>query len=229
VIGHSTCQGVCRFIDDRPNEAGWTLYQLIFGRDRIGDGLPITIAHAAEDAIEWWNKCREVEEQVYLALDALRKKEEESQHRFDRGGEHYSVGSKVWILRPRPLGANKVLTWWTGPHKVLQQVGERTYTIDMGGNQKRDCHTSQMKLHQPPMDGPEWPMHYTKGEVAEEEQDPDDFDVESIIRHRRGKKGELEFLVRWEGYGEEEDTWEPQAVLCRRCVDHGWSIARGMI
>ena len=175
------------------------------------------ISHSAEDAIEWWTKCREVEDKVFQAMERIHQDMEAAQRRDARSREQYPVGSKVWVLRPRPIGANKVLTWWTGPHKVLQQVGERTYTIDMGGGRKRDCHTTQMKMHRPPVEGPEWPMHYTKGEaVEEEEQDPDDFDVEKILRHRRNKKGELEFLVRWEGYGEEEDTWEPPSNFMQR-------------
>ena len=39
------------------------------------------------------------------------------------------------------------------------------------------------------------------------------FEVESILSHRRSARGggEVEYLVRWKGYGPEEDTWQTSA------------------
>ena len=58
---------------------------------------------------------------------------------------------------------------------------------------------------------------------ADEEQHPplvltqgpkdQEFEVESVLDHRVGENGEKEFLVRWSGYGEDDDTWEPAANL----------------
>ena len=39
------------------------------------------------------------------------------------------------------------------------------------------------------------------------------WDVEYIVAHRISKKGrnQLEFLLHWEGYGSEDDSWEPRS------------------
>lgn len=37
--------------------------------------------------------------------------------------------------------------------------------------------------------------------------------VERILDKRKNKKGKVEYLVRWRGYGSEGDTWEPEGNL----------------
>lgn len=37
--------------------------------------------------------------------------------------------------------------------------------------------------------------------------------VERIVDKRKNKKGRVEYLVRWRGYGSEGDTWEPESHL----------------
>lgn len=39
------------------------------------------------------------------------------------------------------------------------------------------------------------------------------YEVERIVDKRKNKKGKVEYLVRWRGYGSEGDTWEPETHL----------------
>ena len=45
------------------------------------------------------------------------------------------------------------------------------------------------------------------------DSDEEGYPVEKLVGHRKGKGGRLEFLVRWEGYGEADDSWEPRSNL----------------
>ena len=53
------------------------------------------------------------------------------------------------------------------------------------------------------------------GAGGNNEPDISDFywEVEAVVG-RRKHKGRLEYLIRWKGCGEEENTWEPAANLC---------------
>lgn len=44
------------------------------------------------------------------------------------------------------------------------------------------------------------------------------YEVERIVDKRKNKKGKMEYLVRWRGYGHEEDTWEPETHLSSNCA-----------
>ena len=35
------------------------------------------------------------------------------------------------------------------------------------------------------------------------------YNVEKIIKMKRTKEGDLRYLVKWEGYGSRDNTWEP--------------------
>ncbi|CDQ78237.1 unnamed protein product [Oncorhynchus mykiss] len=48
------------------------------------------------------------------------------------------------------------------------------------------------------------------------------YEVEKIVDKRKNKKGKMEYLVRWRGYGYEGDTWEPESHLsaCMEFIHH---------
>lgn len=45
--------------------------------------------------------------------------------------------------------------------------------------------------------------------------------MEKIVDKRKNKKGKWEYLIRWKGYGSNEDTWEPEHHLlhCEEFID----------
>ena len=40
----------------------------------------------------------------------------------------------------------------------------------------------------------------------------EEYSIEAIVGHHRKRRG-MEWLVRWEGYGPQFDTWEPTSYL----------------
>ena len=54
--------------------------------------------------------------------------------------------------------------------------------------------------------------------------DREEFLVESILKHRGDskRKTSLEFLVKWLGYSDEENTWEPYNNLKDNSVLHDY-------
>ena len=128
----------------------------------------------------------------------------------------FAPNDLVWILRPRPLGTDKVSTMWLGPCKVLQRLSAHTYTIQVSESTVRDVHASQLKKYFAPCVGQSWPMFYTREHVDDTHALEGDWDVEKIIRHRRRKDDTWEFLTKWENCDDSESTWEPPSSFLQR-------------
>ena len=54
-------------------------------------------------------------------------------------------------------------------------------------------------------------LNYTPPEAIEVEDTPE-YEVEEVINSQL-KKGKLEYLVKWSGYINDHDTWEPESNL----------------
>ena len=97
---------------------------------------------------------------------------------------------------------------WMGPFKVVQRVNDVAYELELPKPWKihNVFHVSLLKpyqksgRHQPPP-----PALLVEGE--------EEFEVEEILSHEPRAKtksdNKVKFLVKWRGFGHENNTWEP--------------------
>jgi hypothetical protein len=78
------------------------------------------------------------------------------------------------------------------------------------------AHRSFLKNYREPrVTGCGVPLYFFRRTEKEEEAMPDEWEVEKILAHRK-RGGEWEFLTKWAGFSEGEETWEPAKNFIHR-------------
>ena len=170
-----------------------------------------TKCDAAKEFVEQmmtnWNK----------AKDGLRHAQEVMQSVYNRTKQapiKYQIRDKVMLdvqhlklHRPSSKLSGKFL----GPFKILSKEGHSAYHLKLP--KSWTVHPVFNKVLLQPHIGPKFPgqdiYNHPPPDLID---DQEEFDVEEILDTRIQRK-RREYLVKWKGYGSEDNTWEPEKNL----------------
>ena len=142
--------------------------------------------------------------------------------------EVFTIGQKVLLSTKHlplkgPAERKKLKPRWVGPFEIKQRINEVAYKLSLPRNMRiHDVfHVSLLKRYrsdgtrQPPPPAPyevDGDLYYT---------------VEAILDFRerkRGNRAHKEYLIKWQGYGHEHNTWEPERNLnCLELINEYWA------
>jgi chromodomain-containing protein len=123
----------------------------------------------------------------------------------------YQVGDQVWLEATHlclPYQSTKLAPKHHGPFLVMREVSPVAFQlhIPMAWNIHDIFHAS---LLSPYRKSPEHRPNYSRPppNLLEGEEE---YEVERIINHRHsGRARTLQYLIKWKGYPEVDNTWEP--------------------
>jgi len=118
----------------------------------------------------------------------------------------FKTGDKVLLntvnLKLPSTMSSKLKQRWIGPFAVTKVISPVAYTLQLPKTMKAHHPTFHVSLLKP-YNTPVVPVD-TPGPIFE---DDNQWRVETLIR-KRASKGKTQYLVRWLGFGPEDDTWE---------------------
>ncbi|KAJ9518371.1 hypothetical protein QJQ45_010302 [Haematococcus lacustris] len=170
---------------------------------------PCLSPSAESFAKKWEHEVKHAQECMRVAQD--RQQRYANKRRRD---VTFSLGDSVLLstknLRNAPGRARKFLPRYVGPFKVTGKLGEAAYRLELPPTMSRlhpVFHVSLLKkytgsqgFHPPP--------------VMEWLEDAPHYEVHSLLNHRQVRfKKRMEYLVKWTGYDDTYNTWEPEAML----------------
>src|SRR3989338_683676 len=109
--------------------------------------------------------------------------------------------SMIWFWWKNSQPRHKFSPRWNGPYTVVQQVSGHLFELEDDNKHHIRRHTDLMKPFNSPSEGER--VHQKEKRKKEKE-----YEIESIIDSRVDDGNRL-YRVRWKGYDEKQDTWEP--------------------
>jgi hypothetical protein len=152
---------------------------------------------------------------------ALHKARDDMKRYADRTRAHapkYQVGDKVWLSTKdlhttRP--SRKLMERQVGPYPISKIISPNAVELKLPPSFKIDAPINVSRLR--PYKPPTIPGQQTTPQSPIEVEGEPEYIVEEILDSRL-RRNKLEFLVKWEGYTDENNSWEPEDN-CRNSAD----------
>ncbi|QRW23049.1 Retrotransposable element Tf2 protein [Rhizoctonia solani] len=190
---------------------GKTPFELVYGRNPVmsPSNVPSNVPEADQVADTLAGACgpREWKE----AKAALRMSKERMVR--EKGTiPKYSIGKKVWLdgknveLR---TNSNKLDPKQLGPFKITEKISSHAYCLKL---------LESLKIHNVFYVGFLSKAHKSPNQPFPEQPPPEtiegeeEYKVEQIIDSKQ-QQGKWFYLIKWKGYGPEDNSWEPEELL----------------
>jgi transposase InsO family protein len=223
----------------------FTPVQIVFGARFDDEGkdtglcVPISDEHVDEipvrhiinkDVKAWLTIMRNVQEKI-IEVAKQNQKQLDAKHLEQRGKdtEEYSIfppDTYVLVRYPKTAMGRKAPTKlhspWKGPMKVIRNEGNRYYLLNLVNMKEEQAHVTALKTF-------EYNRNIDPREIALKEANA--FDVERILSHRCKHPNRIstyELLVKWLGYDDSQNTWEPWENLRNNEATHHYLREHGL-
>ena len=198
---------------DVVNETGHSPYKIMFGRDRMGLGIPYPPEKSCEDAENFFDRIAILDEQISAHMSTLHMKNAITFNEDKTTRPYFSPGDQVWLLKPKSLSSqSKLEPRWTGPMTVQQRLGNSCYSLIDLYRDTHAAHLDQIKIFKDNLVGERTLLEF---------QGPTHFPVRkssqtgTIIDHRCLTPKNPEFLVNWNNEDISEGVWEKPSTFLR--------------
>lgn len=169
----------------------------------------------AQGAMVLAHKLQELHEQLAKDIDFRNLKIMAQANKKRSVGPPLEKGDKVYLLRKhiktkRP--SDKLDFKKLGPFEITEKIGPVNYKLRLPANSRLHpvFHVSLLE----PAKG-ETPIAMET--ELQPENDMDEYEVERILDTRTTTSGQQEYLIKWKGYSQGENSWEPTENL--NCPD----------
>ena len=177
-------------------------------------------SHSAPTAEEFTSYLHDIHERLVQNV----------KHAQDLQAKYYNAKHKPAMLNPSDLVwlnssnisttcPSKKLDWkHLGPFKVVKRIGLQAYKLDLPVSMRHIHDTFHISLLDP-LKSTSIPPHrlLTAPSAAYVKDDHEHFEVDDILdsRHIRNR---LEYLIKWKGYPDSDNSWEPSSHVASRAL-----------
>ncbi|KAL0150331.1 hypothetical protein M9458_054333 [Cirrhinus mrigala] len=159
----------------------------------------------------WFQHSEEVWDRAHVHLQGAIRRYQEQANRRRRPNPAYEPGQWVWLstrdLRLR-LPCKKLSPRYVGPFKIIRQITPVSYRLELPAEYRISptFHVSLFKPADEPSGVENLEGTASQGPAPIVVDGEEVYRVNTILDSRR-RRGQLQYLVDWEGFGPEERSW----------------------
>ncbi|KAL0165572.1 hypothetical protein M9458_037416, partial [Cirrhinus mrigala] len=165
----------------------------------------------------WFQHSEEVWDRAHVHLQGAIRRYQGQANRRRRPNPAYEPGQWVWLstrdLRLR-LPCKKLSPRYVGPFKIIRQITPVSYRLELPAEYRISptFHVSLFKPADEPSGVENLEGTASQGPAPIVVDGEEVYRVNTILDSRR-RRGQLQYLVDWEGFGPEERSWTPLLPL----------------
>ena len=173
----------------------------------LPNSLPECTVPAVQEKINFFSTNNQ------LLQETMTKTQEHNKTTFDRkrrGELILSPGDLVWLSTTNlrmACPSKKLGPKFLGPFPVRRRINEVAYELELPDS-LRVHPVFHVSLLKPSIPNP-FPNRSTSPPDPVIVDGEEEFEVEAILDYRR-RRNQNQFLIKWKGYGPEENSWEPE-------------------
>ncbi|TPX33158.1 hypothetical protein SeLEV6574_g08402 [Synchytrium endobioticum] len=179
----------------------------------LGSNTETPSSSTVPEASKMKERMDTIYKQVTWHLERALQRHKKNADEYRREEFSYNAGDEVMlstksIRTDRPT--KKLDYKWIGPYLIKRKINNVAYEIELPHNVRihNVFHISLLKPYIRPKD----PTRQLPKPPPLRIKEDEGFIIENILDVRRRGKG-WEYLIKWEGYGEEDNTWESRRTI----------------
>lgn len=149
--------------------------------------------------------------QMHKVIDEATESERQShrKHSIKRQKPNFGLGDYVLVGVPEKKHGQKLSLNWRGPYRVVDLLNGYIFEVEnIITNNRQQVHGDRLQFYADNR------LNITEDIKTQFAFDNASFEIETVIDMRMHEEtGELQLLIKWKGFTDEENSWEPATSI----------------
>ena len=185
--------------------------QLVFGRNKCWWNLPYNRPRECKDASAFFDEIQAGEKEAKRLIEKFQADWLSIANQGTKEPQDLEKADRVWLRQSETTqkGDSKLLPLWEDPFEIVSRVRENSFKVRVDVNRELKVSGDRLKPEIPSPKGRVKPLFWTSKWLSECRIEGGNYEVERLVDHYRDDEGNWRFLVKYKGFPESENTWEP--------------------
>ena len=187
---------------------GYSPDRLVYSRNKCWSNLPYDHPRECKDASAFFDEIRAGEKEAKRLVEKFQADWLSIANQGRKEPQDLEKGDRVWLRKSETTrdGDSKLLSLWNGPLEIVSRIRENIFKVCVDANQELEVSGDRLKPEFPSPKSRVKPLFWTSKWLSERRIEGGNYEVEHLVDHCKDAEGNWQFLVKYKGFPESENT-----------------------